>query len=384
MAEALMAPASLAPAPGVPGEECRINALPKDVLLRALSHLDTLEVVQTCVLSRQWRDLWRSVPSISATHKAFDVMEDTAEEYVTLFKAFVNRFLMLRNPIALDEFNLGYYVHDDDGYESMDYDAESEDANLWIGHALQCNARSIHVSVDCGRLYLDSSVFTSNFLNSLKLSSVALFHGFFANLQRDCTVLERLRLSNCYIEDVEICSQTLKVFTIDSLCDFQCFERATISIPSLVHLRYYLSKPIPLLLPNMESLKTASVSVHDTTDIPVDDICQVASNVQWCPKFNNLTILRLGELCLYGDFYALIVFLQNSPNLVKLTLKLRKRPGTDTAFRGDLKERSFTCEHLRIVKIICSEESKAGAMFNNLQNLLTENGITPGQIDIIR
>jgi hypothetical protein len=43
--------------------------------------------------------------------------------------------------------------------------------------------------------------------------------------------------------------------------------------------------------------------------------------LDWCPKFNNLTKLTLGEWCLHANFYALIVFLQNSPNLVKLTLK---------------------------------------------------------------
>jgi hypothetical protein len=47
-------------------------------------------------------------------------------------------------------------------------------------------------------------------------------------------------------------------------------------------------------------------------------------SLQWCPKFNNLTALTLGEWCLAEDYYALKVFLRNCPNLVKLTLKLKQ------------------------------------------------------------
>jgi hypothetical protein len=93
----------MADAPAVAG---RINKIPDDVLLRA-RHLDALQVVQTSVLSRRWRDLWRSVPRINATHEEFNDAADQ-EECDVLFKAFFNHFFMLRNPIALDEFRLVY------------------------------------------------------------------------------------------------------------------------------------------------------------------------------------------------------------------------------------------------------------------------------------
>jgi len=51
---------------------------------------------------------------------------------------------------------------------------------------------------------------------------------------------------------------------------------------------------------------------------------EVQANFQWCPKFNNLTTLSLREWCLCAVFNALIVFLQNSPNLMELILKFRK------------------------------------------------------------
>jgi hypothetical protein len=45
-------------------------------------------------------------------------------------------------------------------------------------------------------------------------------------------------------------------------------------------------------------------------------------NFRWCPTFRNLINLTLDCSCLRENFYALIVFLQNSPSLKKLTLKL--------------------------------------------------------------
>ncbi|KAM0900100.1 hypothetical protein ACQ4PT_020823 [Festuca glaucescens] len=42
----------------------RISAQPDDVLLQVLSLLPSEEVVRTCVLSRRWRQLWESTPTV--------------------------------------------------------------------------------------------------------------------------------------------------------------------------------------------------------------------------------------------------------------------------------------------------------------------------------
>jgi hypothetical protein len=46
-------------------------------------------------------------------------------------------------------------------------------------------------------------------------------------------------------------------------------------------------------------------------------------DLQWCPKFNNLKFLSLDNWYLDANFYELIAFLQNSPNLEHLTLNLK-------------------------------------------------------------
>ena len=127
------ATAAMSGDPRVPGAVCRINALPDDMLLLILSYLNARQEVQTCALSRQWRNLRRSVPHINTTPVEFEHMPNDCREYTVLFKKFLNRFLMLRNPFALDEFRLWYDM-------PWFFDEYSEDANLWICHALHCNA----------------------------------------------------------------------------------------------------------------------------------------------------------------------------------------------------------------------------------------------------
>ncbi|KAL6641566.1 hypothetical protein ACP70R_019747 [Stipagrostis hirtigluma subsp. patula] len=388
--------ARMAP-PRVRGAVCGINDLPDDVLLRAICLLDARQLVQTCVLSWRWRDLWRSVPRINASRHEFEGMADTDEECDALFKKFVNRFMMLRNPVALDEFRLWYHVPDE---SQRDPRADSKDANLWIRHALQCNARSVKVSVWVNELHLNPAVFASKcFLTNLQLSCVFVIPGFFRSLQKGCTVLERLILRDCTIADPEISSQTLKVLTIDAGCHCTFDGQASISIPSLIDISFFAYASLPLLN-NMESLLTAEFGTGDDEG---DDICEflrglsgvtdlefyyrgTTMNLQWCPKFNNLTTLTLGKWCLHPDFNPLILFLQNSPNLVELTLYLRKlSPSTNQRIIGEPKERLFTCEHLEIVEIVCPDMdgSEDDPVVDSLEKLLNANGVPSDIIDKI-
>lgn len=137
----------------------------------------------------------------------------------------------------------------------------------------------------------------------------------------------------------------------------------------------------------------------------------IEGNLQLCPKFNNVVNLTLGRWCLDANFYALILFMQNTPRLEKLTLKLHPvndllQMCTDPTWKfctwaclqdiaylfsllqfryqqqriiGELTERSFTCGHLKIVEVICSENDP---LINHLVDFFVSSGMTTAQIHI--
>ncbi|KAI4967813.1 hypothetical protein ZWY2020_014065 [Hordeum vulgare] len=272
----------------------------------------------------------------------------------------------------LKEFRLEYSLTVGD---TVDISANSDHANLWIAHALQYKAQTVKI-------------------------------GFFERLGKGCPALEYLFLLNCGIKDLDIFSNTLKVLILADIM-VSHDDPVSISAPSLISLSveecpFGASLPI---LKNMSSLETASVLfLEGNTNCDADGIRQflgglsgvrsldfyygdtqleMENNHGWCPTFSNLTNLTLDSWCVHADLYALIVFLQNSPNLKKLTLKLnepRYHTGVVSAIIGELEDRSFTCEQLEIVEIICSEGNALLPGVN--QFLLEECGIRPDQMRV--
>jgi hypothetical protein len=178
---------------------------------------------------------------------------------------------MLRNPVALDDFRLSYSF-------SAGVEGDGADADLWVGHALLCGARSVEVGVtdESDRLRLDPALLTSKHLTSLRFHSVRLDRGFFRQLQTGCPVLEVLILQDCAINDINIFSQTLKSLSIGRNCFFNFIfhHQASISAPSLTHFGLWFGQHhfrIPLLK-NMESLETAYISLNGfQVGVQIDD-----------------------------------------------------------------------------------------------------------------
>uniref|UniRef100_A0A0E0M598 F-box domain-containing protein n=1 Tax=Oryza punctata TaxID=4537 RepID=A0A0E0M598_ORYPU len=392
-----------ADAPGID----MLTGLPEGVLHRIMSFLTLRQAVQTCVLSRRWRNLWRSMPLINADYKQFEVTESEVGdcEALALFKRFVNRVLELRDPVAsLDKLCLWYSISDDN-----DDDTDSQDAvaNRWISHALQKKARVVELYVDLvfADLYplvIDHSVFTSSYLTKILFSNVILGDGFFKQLETGCPTLEDLSFHNCVISDGEISSQTLKVLAIKDT-NFSMEHKTSISTPSVTSLTLWSPMDGVVILKDMASVVTASVKPSVFSDeFDVRGLCQylwalsgvknlefyylgekltIESNLQLCPKFNNLVNLTLGRWCLDANFYALIVFMQNSPRLEKLTLKLNLFRYWQTSQRmiGEHTERSFTCGHLKFVEVICSENDP---LANHVVDFFVSSGMTSAQIHI--
>ncbi|EEC66510.1 hypothetical protein OsI_32625 [Oryza sativa Indica Group] len=302
-----------------------LSGLPEGVLHRIMSFLDSRQAVRTCVLSRRWRDLWRSVPRVHADicdlipDRIIDVEGEKAK--MVVFNSFINRLLERRDPTAsIETFFCRCCIPDEDGNGSAD-------ANRWISYGLQKNAWFLEVVMLLKPLELDPSVFSSIYLRRIAFDNVFMDQGFFKQLQMGCPALERFDLDGCIVADDEISSNTLKPHNHSSLVQLT-----------------------------------------------------IENNLQWCPKFFNLVGLTLGKWCLNAIFYALIVFLQNSPRLEKPTLILAEDNWKTTeVFIGELEERSFTCEHLTSVEVKCWEDDP---LVNNVVDFFVGSGMSSAQIHI--
>ncbi|BAT09739.1 MEIOTIC F-BOX protein MOF-like isoform X1 [Oryza sativa Japonica Group] len=407
-----MPPRALPPVEDDAGRDW-LGDLPEEVLHHIMSFLDARQAVRTCVLSRRWRNLWRTVPCINADFDEFDLVfyqgDDEDYDDVLAFKRFVNRLLELRDPTAMiDTFWLRYTTRPEGNTNS------NEDAYGWISHALQKQARVLEVVVFCCLFELDHSVFTSCYLRRIAFSGIVLCKGFFAQLEAGCPALEDLFLHQCGVHDDEISSHTLKVLTFDSVffympmdtVEFTLLNKTSISLPSVTSLTISTPEGFTPILKDTASVVTASVSVSVTMSsfrfrFDANDLGQylqslsgitnlefnyqgskltIENHLQWCPEFLNVVNLTLGQWCLDSNFYALIVFLQNSPRLQKLTLKLEKsNMRISRRIIGELTEISFTCEHLNTVEVICSENDP---QVITVQDFFVSSGMTSVQFHI--
>ncbi|XP_052133990.1 uncharacterized protein LOC127752620 [Oryza glaberrima] len=373
-----------------------LSDLPDDLIRRIMSFLYARQAVRTCVLSRRWRHLWRSLTRINADFCEFKGDTRTWVGDKARFEKFLNALLLRRDPVLLvDKFWLRC--------PSCSFGVYSLDANLWISHVLQLQAPVLDVRA-VGISRLNQAVFTSQYLRRLALSSVVLSKGFFNQLEIGCPELECLFLRDCHIHDHHISSQTLKILTIN-ISDFSFVDKndCCISTPSVTALTLFGPQGRVPSLQDMASLVSASVYLANDfsnfgTAVDVHRLLTSLSgvkylaldfdgvnegqitnenNMQWCPVFIDLVSLTLGSWCLESNFYGLIVFLQNSLKLEKLTLKLNKVHTRRIV--GELKEKSFTCERLKVVEVICIGDDP---LVNCVEEFFFNSGMTSLQIRI--
>ncbi|GJM88596.1 hypothetical protein PR202_ga04674 [Eleusine coracana subsp. coracana] len=54
------------------GMKDRLSLLPDDLLHNIMSFLTARQAVQTCLVSRRWRNLWRSMPCLNVDQREFN------------------------------------------------------------------------------------------------------------------------------------------------------------------------------------------------------------------------------------------------------------------------------------------------------------------------
>ncbi|CAN1836917.1 Putative F-box/LRR-repeat protein At5g02930 [Linum perenne] len=202
----------------------RLSDLPDSVLHHILSFLDTKSSVQTCILSRRWRSLWKYVPVLTFSKSSLRSNCD--------FEQYVDKVLSVRSDCC-DGSRVCKVRTDFRGEKSMHllerimkYAASHGVQKLFISSRLVGSFDVVRTVFLCyqslkvlelNRVFVEQNVveFWSRLelIESLTLSRCCLnFEDAFANFSR----LETLKLQHCF------CSTGIRTSVLKVTLKFEC------------------------------------------------------------------------------------------------------------------------------------------------------------------
>ncbi|KAL6658247.1 hypothetical protein ACP70R_003833 [Stipagrostis hirtigluma subsp. patula] len=404
----------------------RLGALPDELLHHVLSFLPAHEVVSTSLLARRWRHLWSSAPALRVTG-----VEDC--ENPGWFTQYVDNLLLFRHPGArLDSFVLDLDERDF-GFKAF-LPACDSNVNLWIRHALLCQAREIKLRTTYGvyrdghdalPMKLPNVPIISQHLKRLDLELVGLDRG---SLDfSGCPVLVDLKMNNCEFFG-NLSSPFLKHLNITGCYIYTGSFRPRICTPGLVSLVLSDFNGRTPQLENMPLLVSGVVRVtklcgdncprnsYGDCDDPtcygcyysedgandgrgesiilksLSQVTELELSVHWrvfivnrdlklCPAFRKLKTLSLGEWCpdVVADLNILTYFLQHAPILERITLQLSEAPEdlVKTERNYEPSEKQFACSLLNMVAIKCED-----ARVDKVLDILCTHGIPLDKITV--
>ncbi|TVU26123.1 hypothetical protein EJB05_28658, partial [Eragrostis curvula] len=384
--------------PVPPAAGGQMNALPDCVLEHILGFLPAAEAVQTCVLARRWRHLWKSATSLH--------IGDVGEP-VRKLREFVYHLLLLRRGAPLEVCDFYF-----DGFDEKDVPR----VNLWFRYAVACNVRLLSLNAlppeGSGRrfLQLEDLPLVSQKLRILDLKFVRV-NSTFLDFS-GCPALKHLQFE---FSEFSLSSETMTTISSESLEHLSIVDsefsdgsersRIRIRTPNLLSLRLeHFQGKTPMLVSNMPSLAEASVRIDDNCDDSCKKLldpnnldcdcesCGSSNNsshvglgcvlllglsaakcleltstrpmfifqrdLRWYPMFSKLRTLTLNEYwCVSNDIGALACILERSPVLEKLTLHLFSEVyGHKIEMKGrfnSMERSSVISDHLEEVIIKC-------------------------------
>ncbi|XP_078153134.1 F-box protein At4g22280-like [Carex rostrata] len=343
----------------------KISRLPDDVRIHILSFLSTREAVQTCILSKTWRKTWASVLDLKFDSKESGlpevIDEQMAEEFVTKFELLVKSVLEKREISRVNRFQLRlhFQVYWPRTQAVADYISdvlklEPKECSVEIGSREKLNLNTDLIFTCASLIYLqlwfsnkstDLVAIEPNSVNlpclkTLVLVCVKMSNESLKKLLLGCPVLEELVLRGCYIDIIEICSNTLKKLILRS---WDRLKILLIVTPNLIYLDIKLNNMEEIVLPSMPLLVHASIfipglyvkgdqyvtrgpqMIHNLSNVqslqlqfkyPGKKVLQ--KDISDYPVFNNLKRLKLMNWSLYD--FDLAPFLLLSPKLEELII----------------------------------------------------------------
>ncbi|GAU13060.1 hypothetical protein TSUD_173600 [Trifolium subterraneum] len=284
-----------------------ISTLPDEILCHILSFLETKQSVSTSILSKRWKHIWRSVPTLLINAEILNQNSNSA------FIDFVNSVLFSRAAFPIQSFHLTVWY---------DYPLWCPVENLtnWVNFVVQRGVEFLNLDMTSDRYpKLPITVLTCKTLVVFKLSSFRMKHCCFSSVLLPS--LETLHLE--YVEFPELRDFMLFLTGCPNLQDLYTHEMCYFDSDSMESLTCNEWKS--LLLSN---LTLANIDCYNCY-LPMKAVQNVQSlilyyNQQECycddliPTFHNLTQLEL-TCCEYSKELLLDV-LNHCPKLQRLDL----------------------------------------------------------------
>ncbi|KAF9611924.1 hypothetical protein IFM89_036740 [Coptis chinensis] len=329
-------------------EEDRICCLHEPLLHHILSFMDMKEVVQTSLLSKRWRNVWRSVSVLN-----FDEVEWSKPRSKSKFKFFVDTVLLLRDGSDIHKFKLFF---------AAAHSGDSVQIERWIAYAIK---RSVQV-LDIAGVSIASPNLICLFgrVNTLDLGAIVLPGDENGNLILDLPILENLIIQSC--DHCELISLTISGPKLKYLQLYNTFPEINygtsikISAPNLTSLKCKGYTYQDYTLENLSALVTAEIDTKiNCKDEDADEVTTLNTLFGRClstilkaltnaksltlsahgfqvfeelPKlldgvpnsYQNLKYLKLIEWCDKSHIYSLAKLLEIFPHLETLVMERRK------------------------------------------------------------
>ncbi|XP_061371767.1 F-box/FBD/LRR-repeat protein At3g26920-like isoform X2 [Gastrolobium bilobum] len=269
--------------------EDRLSDLPDCVLIHLMSFLPTQVAVQTCILSRRWKGLWKRLPTLILHYRHFSSM--------TSFNRFVPKVLSFRDdsvPLQHLEFNYNGRVR-------------PHLLKRVLRYALSYDIQQLKLTYNCD-LDLPPSLFLCQTLTSLDLTvfhrsqsfpkslnltaltSLSLYKFTFGHSElvepfSSCIKLKTLVIHNCAIGDTQIlCISNATLVNLD-IRSYQAYK-IVLSTPNLCSFAFsgFILFSWLQLFANVRSLTLYSSTLQVLSSIP--DLLNTEA-----PCFGNLKSL---------------------------------------------------------------------------------------------
>ncbi|XP_057772030.1 F-box/FBD/LRR-repeat protein At5g56420-like [Salvia miltiorrhiza] len=233
----------------------RLSELPDSLIFNIFELLPMNDVVKTTILSKRWKDLWRTVPFLNFSDSPIGYEPDT-----TSIQDFVNRALILWRGSKILKFMIEFRSHHRHVFD--------DDLNVWVRWAKERQVEEIHLSIIGWEPYqLPDCLYSCSSLKVLVLSlgDIRLWPPIDGNIKWDS--LKSLTIDSDYFGlDPKFFNKALRGSPNLKVFNFTLYElysevgNVFIQSSSLkklsIHKTFYQEdKELEIVTPNLETLE---------------------------------------------------------------------------------------------------------------------------------